>query len=476
MSRLSDEFADMMRQAPSRAPLESAVDKLNEKRKYFRPVQKGISEKVKDAEENASGVPEDNTLPLLSTFIKGKKGAALGVEGSFTFKPNLIKGIKALNKEDPEALENHAYKALAMQIKEDLEDKQKTMDLTPAEQLFMNMVANSDIDDVRKEVKALRAKYNIDKKAFDSMISTWRRQHKDRTAEVYPGSNEIGLSVSGGGANASYILRVVEQDGKKYLKGYEAIPRGTDTGDWLKDHVTGGADKFDSIGIGYPADTPEEFNEAFEHWLDAAIGNIKQLTAGRNGKYDRLNKAEDLTYAKNLDGKNAVEVFNARVEDLAKNGALKYPEFQNMLSKWHALGLEIDKNTFDMYLPENVPEGFEPIKFMSKEQKDDERFRRINEQAKSIFEKALAGEKGYSFDEEGRAVRTRETQKKRRPKEKTDEEKAEAEKKRVAKEAEKQRKVEKRQMEAYLGEDKDVESVFSKLGVDPAVFGIRKQK
>ena len=348
------------------------------------------------------------------------------------------------------------------------------MELTPAEQLFMNMVANSDIDDARQGVKDLRKKYSVDKKAFDSMVSAWKRRHKDRTVDIHTGLNQIGLSVSGGGANASYILRVVEQDGKKYLKGYEAIPRGTDTGDWLKDHVAGGADKFDSINKGYPADTPEEFNKAFEHWLDAAIGNTKQLTAGRNGKYDRLNKAENLTYAKNLDGKNAVEVFKARVADLAEHGALKMPDFDNMLRDWHGLGLEIDKNTFDMYLPENVPEGFEPIKFMSKEQKDAARFDRINAQAKSIFEKALAGAKGHSFDEEGHAVRVLETPKKRKPKEKTDEEKAEEEKKRAAKEAEKQRKVEKRQMEAYTGEDKVVESALSKLGIDPAVFGIRK--
>ena len=321
------------------------------------------------------------------------------------------------------------------------------------------------------------------------MISEWERQHRDYTLNVYRGSNEIGISVSGEGGNRAYILKVVEQDGEKWLKGYEAIDRGTDTDDWLKDHVAGGTDKLDSIGQGYPANTPEEFNEAFEHWLNAAIGNQKQLKSGRNGKYDRLNKAKDLMYAEELDGKNAVEVFKARVEDLAKNGALKYPEFQNMLRKWHALGVEIDRDTYDMYLPENVPEGFKPIKFMTKEQKDAARYERINEQAKSIFEKAKAGNKGYSFDEEGNAVRTRESRKKSTPdtskmtkaaRDKAEKKKAEAEEKKKVREAkrqeknaEKQKTVEERQMRAYTGEDKFIESTLSKLGVDPAVFGIR---
>lgn len=495
--------SDILKQAPvaSRTALDNALDTLKDKHKVFNAAKKGISGKVKEAEKNTLGKPLDFTLPLLNTFVVNRKGAGLGVEGSFTFKPSLIKGIKALNEENPE---NPAYKALAMQIKEDLEDKQQTMELTPAEQLFMDMIANPDLvvtdrdtdvsaakEDVNKAkeaAKEARERYKIDRKAFDSVVNEWRRKHKGRTLQIHEGPNKIGLSVSGGGANASYILKVVEQDGKKWLKGYKAITNNADTGDWLHDHTTVGIDDLDSIGKGYPANTPEEFNEAFKHWINAALGNTKQLESGHNGKYDRMKAAEKTTYAKEFDGKNAIEVFKARVADLAKQGAQRMPDFQSMLKNWHGLGLEIDKNTYDMYLPENTPENFEPIKFLTKEQKDAARLERINAQGKKIFEEAHAGHKGYSIDEKGRAVKTLKPQEKRvtmgkggRVTLETKNPKGEWKGHQMMgasegqvdwADTEKTKRAEEKQLADYTDKNKNVESTLSKLGLNPALFGV----
>lgn len=495
--------SDIMKQEPvaSGLALNNALDTLKDKRKVFNAAKKGISGKVKEAEKNTLGKPLDLTLPLLNTFVMNKKGAGLGVEGSFTFKPSLIKGIKALNEEHPK---NPAYKALAMQIKEDLEDKQQTMELTPAEQLFMDMVANPDLvvtdrdEDVsaakenvntaKEEAKRARERYRIDRKKFDSIVNEWRRKHKGRSIEVHQGFNKIGLSVSGDGANTSYILKVVEQDGKKWLKGYKAISNNANTGDWVRDHTTAGMDDLDSIGKGYPANTPEEFNKALKNWMDAALGNTTQLESGHNGKYGRMKEVENKTYANELNGKNAIEVFKARVADLAKQGAQRMPDFQNMLRNWHGLGLEIDKNTYDMYLPENTPNGFEPIKFLTKEQKDAAKLERINAQGKKIFDEAKAGHKGYSIDEKGRAVKTLKPQEKRtmmgkggRVTIETKNPKGEWKGHQMMgategqvdwTDTEKTKNAEERQLADYTDKNTNVESTLSKLGLNPALFGV----